>query len=47
MSTIDRRALVGRHDVVVTGVDPRSPLQVGNGELAMAVDHRNKAVWDR
>jgi hypothetical protein len=38
VSRIDRRALVGRHDVVVTGVDPRSPLQVGNGELAMAVD---------
>jgi hypothetical protein len=38
VTPIDRRALVGRHDVVVTGVDPRSPLQVGNGELCLAVD---------
>ncbi|GAA2724164.1 hypothetical protein [Cellulomonas aerilata] len=38
MSRIDRRALVARHDVVVTRIDPRSPVQVGNGELCLSVD---------
>ncbi|MCL3859434.1 hypothetical protein [Actinotalea sp. K2] len=35
---LDRRAVVGRHAVRVTGIDPASPLQVGNGELCLAVD---------
>ncbi|WP_114855733.1 hypothetical protein [Brachybacterium sp. YJGR34] len=35
---IDRRALVSRHDVVLDAVDPRSPLGVGNGDLAVTVD---------
>lgn len=35
---IDRRAVVSRHDVVVTAIDPRSPLSVGNGELGFTVD---------
>lgn len=38
MSEIDRRALVSRHDVEVTGVDPTSPLSVGNGEFCVTVD---------
>lgn len=38
MSGIDREALVRRHTVVLTEIDARSPLQVGNGELSMAVD---------
>lgn len=35
---IDRRALVRRHNPVVTAFDPRSPLSVGNGELAFTAD---------
>ncbi|MDW7980260.1 MAG: hypothetical protein RMH97_06825, partial [Verrucomicrobiales bacterium] len=35
---IDRRALVTRHNVVLTNADPRTPLQVGNGEFAFSVD---------
>ncbi|ATG53585.1 hypothetical protein CFK41_01405 [Brachybacterium ginsengisoli] len=35
---IDRRALVSRHDVVLTGIDPRSPLGTGNGNFAVTVD---------
>jgi len=35
---IDRHALVSRHDVVLTSIDPRSPLAVGNGDLAFTVD---------
>ena len=35
---IDRRAVVARHAVEVTGVDPGSALSVGNGELCMTVD---------
>ena len=35
---IDRRELVSRHDIVLTAADLESPLQVGNGELAMTVD---------
>ncbi|MEV1121199.1 hypothetical protein AB0I91_39605 [Actinosynnema sp. NPDC049800] len=38
MTPIDRRALVDRYAVEVTGVDPRSPLSVGNGELCATVD---------
>jgi hypothetical protein len=35
---IDRRALVTRHDVHLTRLDPESPLSVGNGEFAFTVD---------
>jgi hypothetical protein len=37
-SYIDRRALVGRHNVVRTHLDRDNPLQVGNGEFAFNVD---------
>src|SRR5690606_23762941 len=36
--TIDRRALVRRHSPVLTAADPRSPLSIGNGELAFTAD---------
>ena len=36
--TVDRAALVARHRVVLTGIDGRSPLAVGNGEFAFTVD---------
>jgi len=35
---IDRRALVRRHNVVLTRADIHSPLQVGNGEFAFTAD---------
>ncbi len=35
---IDRRALVARHNVVLTAVDIMSPLSVGNGEFAFTAD---------
>jgi hypothetical protein len=35
---IDRKKLVTRHDIVLAHPDPLTPLQVGNGEFAMAVD---------
>ncbi|QFY09032.1 hypothetical protein GBF35_22305 [Nonomuraea phyllanthi] len=35
---IDRRALADRHAVEVTGIDPRSPLSVGNGRLCFTAD---------
>ncbi|MFO1492319.1 MAG: glycoside hydrolase family 65 [Kiritimatiellia bacterium] len=35
---IDRHALVSRHNVVVTNLDERLVLQVGNGEFAFGVD---------
>ena len=35
---IDRAALVGRHNIVLTSADVHSPLQVGNGEFAVTVD---------
>ncbi|MDQ1287055.1 MAG: hypothetical protein QG622_620 [Actinomycetota bacterium] len=35
---IDRRALVSRHDVDLSGIDPTSPLTVGNGEFCVTVD---------
>lgn len=35
---VDRRALVGRHDVVRTASDPDLPVQVGNGRLAFGAD---------
>ena len=36
--SIDRRALVRRQNPVLTRFDPRSPLTVGNGELAFTAD---------
>lgn len=36
--TPNRRATVDRHAVRLRGLDPLSPLQVGNGEFAFAVD---------
>lgn len=35
---IDRRAVVARHAVEVTGIDPGAALSVGNGELCLTVD---------
>jgi len=35
---IDRHALISRHDVCVTAIDPLSPLSVGNGDFAFTVD---------
>ncbi|ACZ31672.1 hypothetical protein Xcel_2658 [Xylanimonas cellulosilytica DSM 15894] len=35
---VDRDALLDRHSPRVTAIDPRSPLQVGNGELAFTAD---------
>jgi len=35
---IDRRSLVRRHNPVIRGYDPFSPLSVGNGEFAFTVD---------
>ena len=35
---IDRKALVGRHDVTLTGADPLAPLSVGNGRFAFTAD---------
>ena len=35
---IDRRAVVARHNVVVTRLDPMLPLSVGNGEFAFTAD---------
>jgi hypothetical protein len=37
-ASIDRHALVSRHDVTLTRLDPESPLSVGNGEFAFTVD---------
>ncbi|MFB3828189.1 MAG: glycoside hydrolase family 65 [Bryobacteraceae bacterium] len=36
--TIERRALVRRHNPVLPALDPRSPLSVGNGEFAFSAD---------
>jgi hypothetical protein len=38
MPSLDRRAVVARHAVVVTGIDPGAALSVGNGELCLTVD---------
>ena len=38
ISSIDRHALVTRHNVVLTSADQRLELQVGNGEFAFGVD---------
>ena len=35
---IDRKAVVTRHNPLVTGFDPFSPLSVGNGEFAFTAD---------
>ncbi len=35
---IDRQGLVTRHNVVITALNDKSPLQVGNGEFAFGVD---------
>lgn len=35
---IDRHALVSRHDVRLTTVDPSSPLMVGNGQIGFTAD---------
>jgi len=35
---IDRRALVGRHDVRATRVDPHAPAMLGNGALGFTAD---------
>ncbi|NHK26428.1 hypothetical protein FF098_000740 [Parvularcula flava] len=35
---MDRQALVSRHDVTLDRIDPESPVMVGNGSLAMALD---------
>ena len=35
---IDRRAVVERHDVVLTAPNPQAPLTVGNGDFACTVD---------
>ena len=37
-SSIDRRALVTRHNVVLDKPDPLTPLSVGNGEFAFTAD---------
>ena len=35
---IDRHALVSRHDVRLTKVDPSAPLMVGNGDIGFTAD---------
>lgn len=35
---IDRKRLVDRHNPLITGVDPLSPMSVGNGEFAFTAD---------
>lgn len=35
---IDRHALVTRHNLVLTTANPKTPLQVGNGEFAFSTD---------
>ena len=36
--SLDRRALVSRHNPTVTSIDPRAPLSVGNGEFCFTAD---------
>jgi hypothetical protein len=38
VTSIERRALVARHTVEVTGIEPAAPLSVGNGEFCCTVD---------
>ncbi len=35
---MDRKKIVSKHSPVVTGVEPRAPLSIGNGEFGMSVD---------
>ena len=35
---LNRREIVSRHNPVLHGIDPRSPLSVGNGEFAFSAD---------
>ncbi|AOG01034.1 hypothetical protein BSY18_1705 [Blastomonas sp. RAC04] len=35
---IDRKALISRHDVHLTSVDPHAPVMIGNGELGFTAD---------
>ncbi|HTP32335.1 MAG TPA: hypothetical protein VMJ75_09185 [Candidatus Acidoferrales bacterium] len=37
-ATLDRRAIVSRHNPALRGFDPRSPLSVGNGEFCFTAD---------
>lgn len=37
-AAIDRKALVRRHNPIISGIDPLSPLSVGNGEFAFGMD---------
>jgi len=43
---IDRHALVSRHNVILTAVDLRSPLSVGNGEFAFTADITGLQTFD-
>jgi hypothetical protein len=45
VTSIDRRALVRRHDVHLVGVVPESPLSVGNGEFCFTVDVTGLQSW--
>ncbi|SFL43633.1 hypothetical protein SAMN04487943_101541 [Gracilibacillus orientalis] len=36
---MDRKKIVDRHSPIVTGIEPRAPLSVGNGEFGMSVDY--------
>lgn len=36
--TIDRQAVVKRHNITTTAFDGKSPAQVGNGEFAFSMD---------
>jgi hypothetical protein len=38
MQNIDRQSVVDRHKITVTGNNPKSPAQVGNGEFAFGMD---------
>jgi hypothetical protein len=35
---LNRRDVVSRHNPTLRGIDPRSPLSVGNGEFAFTAD---------
>ncbi|HEY3439541.1 MAG TPA: glycoside hydrolase family 65 [Paludibaculum sp.] len=37
-ATIDRRSLITRHNPVITTIDPKAPLSVGNGEFCFTAD---------
>ncbi|MGH3165008.1 MAG: hypothetical protein ACRDN0_03820, partial [Trebonia sp.] len=44
-AVIDRRGLAAAHTVTVDGIDPQSPLTVGNGELCFTVDATGLQTW--